>query len=190
NRGKDKAMRTIQVSEVTQNIKEMCMLQLRKANINDLTKILGICDEARQFQREQGFMQWADGYPSTTVIDADISASRGYMISMDGSEIGYCVIDTTGDAEYDRLHHIWQSQDKYAAIHRLALCNTVRGKGLGSEIFEVIENYIIGQGFRIIKVDTGVENVRMQRILTNLGYNNLGTHIFVWGPRIAFEKVI
>lgn len=165
------------------------MLQLRKATIDDLAEIVEICAGARQFQREQGFMQWADGYPSAAVIEADITASKGYMILLNNEVIGYCVIDTSGDAEYDRLHHIWQSHGRYAAVHRLALGKSARSKGLGSKIFEEIEKYVANQGINIFKVDTGVENVRMQRILERAGYRNCNTHTFIWGVRIAYEKI-
>ena len=166
------------------------MIELRNATLNDIPVILNICDDARAFQREQGFMQWGDGYPSSEVIEADIHASKGFLILLDNAIVGYCVIDLSRDIEYDLHPEIWESDGDYAAVHRLALSHNARNKRLGHQIFATIEQYVSSKGIKIFKVDTGVENIRMQRIMDTSGYKNLGIHNFKWGIRIAYEKVL
>lgn len=166
------------------------MLQLQPAELSDVSTIKNICDDARRFQQSQGFLQWPEGYPSTEVIESDITFGKGYMISLDGDIIGYCVIDRNGDSEYDLKHDIWQSHEPYAAVHRLALSAKARGKRLGLTILKIIESHIARQGIRVIKVDTGLENIRMQRVLSSAGYLCRGQHQFSWGLRLAYEKAI
>ncbi len=163
------------------------MLELRVATPGDMPIIMEICNDARYFQRAQGFMQWPDGYPSETVITADISASRGFMILLDGRVVGYCVIDFAGETAYDILSDVWTVSGPYAAVHRLALSADTRGKKLGLPILRVIEQFVLDNGVRVIRVDTGLENVRMQRLLASAGYSNCGIHEFEWGVRIAYE---
>ncbi|MDE5877375.1 MAG: GNAT family N-acetyltransferase [Muribaculaceae bacterium] len=166
------------------------MIELSLATPVDMPVIMDICDDARRFQREQGFNQWPDGYPSEEVIAADMTASRGFMILLDGVKVGYCVIDFAGESEYDRLSDIWTSAVPYAAVHRLALSANTRGKRMGLPLFEVIERFVVANGISVVKVDTGLENIRMQRLLVSAGYSDLGIQQFEWGPRIAYEKML
>lgn len=166
------------------------MIELHLATPDDIPVIMDICDDARRFQRKQGFNQWPDGYPSDAVITADIVASRGFMILLDGMKVGYCVIDFAGEQEYERLSDIWASTAPYAAVHRLALSANVRGRKLGLPLFEVIEQFVMANGVYVIKADTGLENIRMQRLLISAGYSDRGIHQFEWGLRIAYDKVL
>ena len=166
------------------------MLQLQSAELTDVGMIKNICDDARRFQQSQGFEQWPVGYPSTDVIATDIASNKGYLILVDDDIVGYCVIDLNGDSEYNLKRDIWQSHEPYAAVHRLALSADARGKRLGLPILKIIEDCVANRGIRVIKVDTGLENIRMQRLLTSAGYSCRGQHHFSWGPRLAYEKVI
>lgn len=161
-------------------------IEIKHATANDIPAILDICDDARQFQREIGFCQWADGYPSEEVIAADIAASKGFLITADSNIIGYCVIDTNGDKEYDSRKDIWADKEPYAAIHRLALARNARGKGYSKPIIENILNYVAGLGIMCVKIDTGTANIPMQRLLASTGFDCLGKYTFTWGERLAY----
>lgn len=164
-------------------------LTYRQAAREDIPDILTICDEAREFQRSRGSMQWKDGYPSESVILSDIDKCRGWVIeSPDGDSAGYCVVDTEGDSEYDGIEGLWHTGRPYAAVHRLAFSDRVRGKGYGRLVLADIESRLRDNNIHAIRVDTGLENLPMQRILESLDYSNLGVHDFSWGKRIAYEK--
>ena len=97
---------------------------MRYATTADIEQILAITDSARRFQRQCGFRQWEDGYPSYDDIAADIADQGAYIfenegtsakaadITIEGSNIvkrenivAYAYL-TGGDAEYDRLSGI------------------------------------------------------------------------------------
>ncbi len=166
------------------------MIDLHKATPSDIPAIMNICDDARQFQREIGFRQWADGYPSVEVISSDISAAKGFLITEEDAVVGYCVIDLNGDKEYDMRKDIWTDAEPYAAIHRLALSRNVRGKGYSKRVLERILKYIAGLGIRSVKIDTGVANTPMQRLLASTGFTCRGKYAFTWGERLAFDLKI
>ena len=42
------------------------------ASESDIERIMGIIEEARRFQLSYGNRQWADGYPSISLIEEDI----------------------------------------------------------------------------------------------------------------------
>lgn len=93
-----------------------------------------------------------------------------------------------GDAEYDRLSEIWHYPGSYGVIHRLAIAPHFRGQGLAADIFALSETHLAAQGIRAMRVDTGRDNIVMQRILSRAGYTCRGLRHFAWGPRLAYEK--
>lgn len=165
-------------------------IELRPATDADIDTALSICSDARAFQRSSGFVQWADGYPSRDVIARDVALARGYMIVVDGRTLGYCVIDPAGDPEYDRYPELWAITGPYAAVHRLAFRAEARGRGLAERVFAIIEDMLRRRGIWAIKVDTGLLNRRMHRLMDALAFTPRGPHTFSWGPRLTFEKPV
>lgn len=165
-------------------------IELRGATEEDIQIILNICDDARCFQRNSGFPQWSDGYPSREVIENDIAAAIGFIILANGKIIGYCVIDCNGDKDYDEASGLWNFHGAYAAIHRLALSHDARGRHLGKPSLECILDFIANQYIYNVRVDTGVENAPMKRLLASLDFVCRGEYNFSWGQRLAYEKAL
>ncbi len=181
-------------------------MKMRYATTADIEQILAITDSARRFQRQCGFRQWEDGYPAYDDIAADIAAQGAYVfenegtsakaadITIEGSNIverenivAYAYL-TEGDAEYDRLSGIWHYPGPYGVIHRLAIAPGFRGQGLAAQILAMSEAHLAAQGIRAMRIDTGQDNIVMQRILSRADYTCRGLHHFSWGPRLAYEK--
>lgn len=181
-------------------------MKMRYATTADIEQILAITDSARRFQRQCGFRQWEDGYPAYDDIAADIADQGAYIfenegtsaktadITIEGSNIverenivAYAYL-TGGDAEYDRLSRIWHYPGLYGVIHRLAIAPNFRGQGLAAQILAMSEAHLAAQGTRAMRIDTGQDNIVMQRILSRADYTCRGLHHFSWGPRLAYEK--
>lgn len=158
------------------------------ASSDELPAITRIFDEARAFQRAQGFIQWKDGYPSRATLLDDLEKGHGFLFTENGTVAGYVALSAGKDADYERLSHIWKHAGLYGTVHRLALGDAWRGRHLAQSLFDTCESHLQAKGCTTIRIDTGVENVVMQRILERRGYENRGTHDFFPGKRIAFEK--
>lgn len=164
------------------------MLTLEMAEKNDFDISMKILAEARAFQRSEGFIQWEDDYPSTEMIQNDIAEKKAFLIKMDGVVAGYVKIDKDGDPEYDTLDGEWHTSEEYAVIHRLAIGNEFRCKGLSSQVFDIIEKYCLGMQIYGIRIDTDFPNKRMQHVLKKNGYDECGIVTLSVGKRIAFDK--
>ncbi len=63
---------------------------IREARPTDLADIMQVMDAAKGIMRQSGNMhQWSDGYPSETVITADIERNGGFVIEDSGKIVGY-----------------------------------------------------------------------------------------------------
>ena len=164
----------------------MNLLKATPINIKDIMKIMS---EARGAQRAAGFVQWKDNYPSADIIESDIADGTGYILDDGGHIAGYVAI-AFSDSEYDRHRHLWDTEVKYAVMHRIAIGDNYRGKGCSRALFDLSESLVASKGVRYIRIDTGIDNRPMQHILSSRNYTCLGECDFVWGPRLAYEKKI
>ena len=165
-------------------------MRLRKVSIEEKHVAMEIIDMAKLHLREQGIDQWQDGYPNLDSIRADIIAERGYFILEGDEAVGYMCLDFEGEPVYSQLDGKWQSDGKYAALHRLAVSDNGRGKGYGKMAFQLAEEYCKKQGINSIRVDTKDTNPKMRHVITSNGYKYCGDVYYeTSGERMAFEKV-
>lgn len=159
---------------------------MRPARRDDVGKIMPVLDEARAYQKRSGHPQWEAGYPSVEDIERDLERNRPMVLTLDGTQVvGYAAL--VADDEGYKGISLWDSGRAYLAIHRLALSDTCRGKGLGVLFFNLIREYAIGLGIEELRFDTGLQNLPMQHIADRLGYECLGKADFSWGPRLAYR---
>lgn len=163
-------------------------ITLRQATTDDLNEAMAILAQGREAQRKQGFRQWNDNYPPEELVMADILQGNAHILEADGKSAGYVAL-TSGDDEYERLAPVWLPGHRpYGVLHRMAIGDAFRGRGLANILLEKSEARLATTGAFSIRVDTGLQNLVMQHILTRRGYANLGAHTFAWGERLAFEK--
>ncbi len=166
------------------------MISLRKAKKAEVSLAVSFINMAKEHLKDQGIDQWQDGYPDVESIEADITADRGYFITDEGKPVGYFCLDFEGEPVYDQLKGKWQSEEKYAALHRLAVSDQYRGKGYGIKAFELAESCCKERGIHSIRVDTKNTNPKMRHVITKSGYEYRGDVYYdSCGERMAFEKV-
>ena len=169
-------------------------MELRKATLSDIDRIMPILDDARAFQRSMGFRQWEDGYPDRDTGLADIASGNARVLvdsdrapDADAHILGYCLL-AIGDPAYDCLNHSWLYPGPYGVIHRLALSSASRGRKLARLFIDLIERDYLRRGIHSLRVDTGAENLIMRHLLLSHGFHPHGLLHFPWGPRLTFEK--
>lgn len=154
----------------------------------------GLCNEildmGRKFQREQGFVQWTDDYPSLDTVREDIEKKRGYVLKVDGTVAAYMCVDFGGEPAYDDIEGAWLSDRPYVVSHRMAFHKDFRGRGLTKVAFRKIEEMSLQKGVTSFRVDTGFENQRMQHVLERLGFVKCGVIQYEGSGRLAYEKLL
>ena len=161
---------------------------LRPALTDEAGRCYGIIEEAKAFQREQGFIQWTEDYPNRNTVLEDLQAGKGYALLVDGRIAGYMCVDFDGEPAYTEIDGAWGTEEPYAVVHRMAFGTDFQGKGLADTAFRQIEALCLSRGVQSIRMDTDFPNLRMQHILEKNGFLKRGVIVFQGGGKLAYDK--
>jgi len=163
---------------------------LRLATISDTYTIWEIIQAAILQRKNDGSSQWQNGYPNENTIINDIQQGYGYVLEENRLIIAYAAIVFNEEPTYEVINGAWLSNQPYVVVHRVATQHALKGKGIATQLFLLIEKLALSKNTFSIKVDTNFDNLPMLKILGNLNYTYCG-EIFVSGsPRRAYEKLL
>ncbi len=162
------------------------MKNIRNASLNDIDSVLSLYESARRFMRQTGNMtQWTGGYPSREVVLRDIERECLYLCEEDGVLLAVFYFAVEDDPTYAAIYHgAWQNNAPYAVIHRIAVSEAARGKGVAGFVFDACF-----EKHQNLKIDTHKDNLPMQRALEKNGFVRCGIiHLLNGEERIAFQR--
>jgi GNAT superfamily N-acetyltransferase len=165
-------------------------MKLRKATHADINTIWDILQQAIEQRRKDGSDQWQQGYPNRQTVEDDIAHGYGYVLTENEVIIAYAAVLFGIEPAYNEIEGQWLTDGDYAAVHRVATANAVKGRGVATQLFRLIEDMSVRHHVFSIKVDTNFDNIPMLRILEKLDYTYCGEIFFGGAPRKAFEKVL
>ena len=144
------------------------MINIVKANINDLDIIFEIVNENKKYFRRNNIPQWLDDYPNKEIFLDDLKYDGLFLIKDDNKIIG---IFSQRDYEdtYDVIDGKWSSDNDYIVIHRMALKNDYKGKGIAKIVFDHIK-----KKHSYIRIDTHELNIPMNKCLIKNGFKYCG----------------
>lgn len=164
--------------------------KLKRAEEKDWDAAMALIDEAKAYLKGLGVDQWQTGYPDRSCIREDILCNRGYFVA-EGSELcAYLCIDFDGEPAYDHLEGEWLYAPPYAVVHRLAVSDRRKGRGVASAAFRLTEALCVERAVQSIRVDTDADNAIMKHILQKNGFAYRGTIWFDNSVKIAYEKAV
>lgn len=158
---------------------------IRKADFQDMDRILEIYARAREFQKANGNpTQWAGGYPKRELLEEDIQNGNLFVCVCGGTIEGVFAFFIGEDDTYRVIRDgAWLNDAPYAVIHRIA--SSGKEKGVASFCFD----WAFAQHPNI-RIDTHADNTIMQHVLEKNGFVRCGEiSIHDGSPRIAFQKI-
>lgn len=163
----------------------MEVMDIRRAKLTDMGRIMQIYDHARRFMEDNGNgTQWAGGYPSKELLRNDIAEEQLYVMESGGEVHGVFAFVIGKDESYDVIEEgQWLSDSEYGTIHRIAGDGRVRG---------LMQNAVSFCRSRIghLRIDTHENNHVMQHLIEKTGFRRCGIiHIADGTPRIAYELI-
>ena len=170
------------------------MLTHRTAEKKDLEQIVSLIANARKYIASQGIDQWQDGYPEPEVLEGDMDSRIGVVFEEDGNICAYMALMDIPEPVYDALEGEWLSDAPYATVHRMAIDESHRGKGVSTAMLAYAEDYARKGGLSSLRLDTHRGNKAMRGLLEKSGFSCCGEvkyPVSAGDPiRVAYEKII
>lgn len=169
---------------------------MRLAVPDDVPAIWNIILQAKELMKREGRCQWTDSYPLPETIMSDIERGYGHVLvyAHDGRIVAYGAVVFDGEPAYSDLDGQWNAEGPYVVLHRLAVAEWARGRGIAGLFFRMTEMIAIERGVRIFRVDTKHDNSYMLRVFGREGFRYCGEVSYARGDgnsaRMAFDKLI
>ena len=170
-------------------------LVFRQAVPHEVPLIMQIIRQAQARMHAAGSRQWQDGYPAPGHISADIGRGRGYVLCRPDTKechaiIAYGAVVFDGEPAYEALEGKWLTEGPYVLVHRIAVADGERGKGVAAEFLRHVEEMARERGIGAFRIDTNHDNHPMLRLLERTGFTPCGKVVYRSGERLAFEQEI
>ena len=141
-------------------------LIFRQAQSCETDRIMQIIRQAQARMHAAGSRQWQDGYPAPGHISADIGRNRGYVLCKPGVEgplsvIAYGAVVFDGEPAYDAIDGQWLTDEPYVLVHRIAVADGERGRGVAAEFLHRVETLAQERGVKAFRIDTNFDNQTM-----------------------------
>ena len=154
----------------------MAEIYLRRAQLQDLTVIMKIIDDAKELLKKNGSPQWQNGYPDQETFTQDIVMQTNWILINDNKVVATATLQLTPEPTYRNITQgQWQQPDEpYATIHRVAISSNYRGQGLSKLLFSNLLTVGQMQGIKNFRIDTHRSNKAMQHIAENFNFKKRG----------------
>jgi GNAT superfamily N-acetyltransferase len=163
----------------------------RKGKISDLPRMMEIVRQAQAAIGQLGIDQWQNGYPAENVMRNDIANGYSYVLTDDtGTVIAIASLIYNCEPSYDKIYDgAWLSSGDFIVVHRMAVADEFKKKGIASHLLKEVEKQVIAKGIPSFKIDTHEGNIPMRRTFESNGFKYCG-RIFLrdGNPRVAYEK--
>lgn len=162
-------------------------MQIRKATVEDLPRLMDIYREARQIMLENGNMhQWAEGYPSQQQILSDITKGWCHAVLQGGKVVAAFAFVPGDDPTYASIEGGQWLDEKspYMTIHRMG--STRSSSGVAAFCYSWCRSQ-----FPNLRVDTHADNAIMRHCIEKAGFRYCGViHLLNGDPRLAFQLLV
>ncbi|HFE9682633.1 TPA: GNAT family N-acetyltransferase [Clostridium perfringens] len=167
-------------------------MEFRQAKISDLDQIVEIIELSKKYLKKTKVDQWQDGYPEKEDLRRDIESGSSYVLTNKDEIVATTVISLDGESTYNSIFNgEWITNEDYIVMHRVAVHDKYKGKGIFKELIKEAESLALNKGISSIKIDTHRDNISMQRAVVKNDFKKCGIIYLEDGSeRIAFEKVL
>lgn len=163
--------------------------EFRKASATDIERIWQIILQAKEQMRLRNSRQWQNGYPNEENITRDVEKGYSYVLCLDNCIIAYAAVIFDGEPAYGNLKGKWLSNQPYVVVHRLAVADEMKQRGIATLFMQNVEELSRKNNIYSFRVDTNFDNLYMQKILAKLEFTYCG-EIMYQDARMAYEKIL
>ena len=165
---------------------------MRKAEINDIKRIVNIIDEAKKNLKADGIDQWQIDSMNEEFLLKQVKTGKSFVYE-DGEILAYAYLSD----EKEEAYKVWE--DDFAGknpitIHTFAVHSQMTKRGVAMKFFIDIIKYAKKYQFDSLRIDTHEDNYKMRGLINKLGFKKIG-NIFIdeegrKKPRICYERLL
>lgn len=164
--------------------------KFRQATDADSARIWTIILQAKAQMYRQEKQQWDENYPAPENIASDIEHGYAYVLCSQDHVIAYGAVVFDGEPVYQSIEGKWLSQQPYVVVHRLAVADEMKQKGIATLFMQNVEQLALQRNIHSFKVDTNFDNFYMHKMLERLNFSYCGKIMYQKGERMAYEKLL
>lgn len=165
---------------------------MRKAEINDIKRIVNIIDEAKKNLKADGIDQWQIDSMNEEFLLKQIKTGKSFVYE-DGEILAYGFLSDEKEAAYK----VWEKDfegDRPLTIHTFAVDSKMKKRGIALKFFIDIIKFAEENHFDSLRIDTHEDNFKMRGLINKLGFKKIG-NIFIdeegrKKPRICYERYL
>ena len=120
----------------------------------------------------------------------ETQAAKAAAAQAQGNVGAYGAVVFDGEPAYDAIEGAWLTDGDYVVLHRMAVADGEKGRGVATEFMRRVAAMACGRGTGSMRVDTNFDNRYMLRMLGRLGFVYCGKVRYRSGERLAFEKTL
>ena len=169
-------------------------MKIRLSTVADISNIMSLIQDAKDYLALQKIDQWQNGYPNTLQVEKDILRGESYVLINDENNIlATSMFTINQEPSYKIIDGNWiiDETKRYGVIHRMAVKKEFRKTGLASLLFDAFHQELKIKKIHSLKIDTHEDNISMQTLIRKMGYQYCGIiYTSYKAKRLAFEKVI
>lgn len=166
---------------------------IEKATQKDLNSILKITKDALASMKMMNFNQWNEDYPNEEVFKEDIKARELYLYKEENEILGFICINQKFEPEFLKQISFNKNYDKKTFyLHRLAVKESAKGKGVAQKLLYFCEDFAKKQGFASLRADTHSKNIPMNSLFKKLNFKFCGAFNIpnYENEFLAYEKIL
>ena len=100
----------------------------------------------------------------------ETQAAKAAAAQAQGNVVAYGAVVFDGEPAYDAIEGAWLTDGDYVVLHRMAVADGEKGRGVATEFMRRVEAMACGRGTGSMRVDTNFDNRYMLRMLGRLGF--------------------
>ena len=172
--------------------REKLRFDCHRAELQDMADLLLIADEANAFLLSRQVDMGQYNLPNPGVFRRDITAGNCWLFTFEGDAAGCMTLSLQDEQEYAQIEGAWLTNGTpYGTLHRIAVRDFFRGRGLAGEMLQLAEDLSAGRGMVSVRIDIPADNTGMRRILEARGYTRCGIlHLETGAERVGYEKLL
>lgn len=165
-------------------------IEIERGKRENIPQMLEIYEEAVDALKEDGVDQWQNSWPIGDLLKKDIEENWSYIYKDQGRVLAAAALIGGEEETYKNISGgTWPNDKPYTTIHRFAVGQINKNKGLGKKFIQGLIDKSFEMGYKNVRIDTHKDNSKMLKLIRSMDFEYCGLIQLKDGSkRLAFSK--